>query len=132
MPGLWSRIRSLVRYGWASPLILIGFLLAAPLAFTGALRWKRGVFVIIDSGTVGKWFAARGWAGFSLGICVFLWLHDNPVVEFHERIHVRQTLTWGLLFPLIYFASLALHGYKDSYFEREAYSETAEWVALRE
>lgn len=131
MSSLQSRIRSIVRHLWASPLILVGFLLAAPLAFTGALRWKRGVFVIVDQGIVGKWFARRGWAGFALGICVFMWVHDDPEVEYHERVHVRQMLTWGVLFVAIYLTSFALRGYKNSYFERAAYRETAEWVDLR-
>lgn len=128
-----SRILTVIKYLWASPEILIGLLAAlVSVAFREPMRWSRGALVIHANGPFGRWMRSRGWAGFTLGVTIFLWQWEDPSVEYHERIHVRQLLTWGPLMPFIYFASLARHGYRNSVFEKEAYDETAEWVALRE
>lgn len=122
-----------LKYLWASPLIIIGLLAACLWATTGQrVRWSRGAVVIVDQGPCGARMAKRGWFGFTLGITIFLWMHDDPVTEYHERVHVRQVLRWGILFPWLYLLSLAIHGYRNNIFERVAYAETDEWLALRE
>jgi hypothetical protein len=46
----------------------------------------------------------------------------------HEMVHVKQAMRWGLLFPLLYFASSAwarLRGrdaYRDNVFEQQAFA----------
>lgn len=128
-----SRFSTVIKYLWASPVIAVGLLAAlVSLAFREPMQWSRGALVIRANGPFGRWMWSRGWAGFTLGITIFLWAWEDPSVEYHERIHVRQLLTWGPLMPLIYFYSVARHGYRLSIFEKEAYEETAEWVALRE
>ena len=126
MSKLQPYVRAL-RYLWASPVIAVGLLVAlVSLAFREPMRWDRGALVIHANGPFGRWMKSRGWGGICIGVTILLWSWDDPRIEFHERIHVRQVLTWGPLFPLIYFVSLALHGYRGCVFEAEAYRETSE------
>lgn len=124
-----SSIRAL-KYLWASPVIVVG-LLAAILFLDCQMRWDRGSLVIRANNRFGRWMTSRGWGGFTLGVTIFLWSDGDPAVEFHERVHVRQVLQWGPLFPIIYLVSLALHGYRGCVFERQARADTAEWLAYR-
>lgn len=117
-----------LKYLWASPVILVGLLAASLWALAGTrMRWDRGALVIIDRGPIGRWMIAHKWGGVTIGLTILLWVYDSPIVEYHERVHVRQVLRWGMLFPIIYFMSLALHGYNDNVFEKQAFTETMDW-----
>jgi hypothetical protein len=121
------RLLAVIKYIWASPVIAVGLLAAlVSLMFGEPMHWRDGALTIHAGGPLGRRMKARGWGGFTLGITVFLWSWEDPRIEYHERVHVRQVLAWGPLFPLIYFVSLAIHGYRKNVFESEAYRETDE------
>ncbi len=80
-------------------------------------------------GPLAWWFRATGFEGTTLGAVVLLsdagLLRDEHLLE-HEREHVRQWLSWNLLFFVAYPAAAlwarVQHGtwYADNHFERAA------------
>lgn len=115
-----------LQYVWSLPMGALGIVAAilASIAFREPIRWRDGALIVNATGPIGRRLAARGWGGFTLGWTIFLWRHDNPAVEAHERVHVAQVKRWGLLFWPAYLVCLAIYGYRRNPFEREAYGAT--------
>ena len=123
---------TLLRYAWALPASLVGFVFGAICIACGA-RWRviDGALEI-DGGAVAvavmrlpppMRFGAITFGHVILGL-------DAPTLHAcrcHEHVHVRQYERWGVLFfPLYLGSSLVqlLRGrdpYRDNCFEREAY-----------
>jgi hypothetical protein len=94
---------------------------------------RRRVFELVVAGPVGRWFQRHRWAGFTLPlprvVLIFYWNtpRPNPLVRVHEFRHVEQFD--GALFIVAwyrYLAKLAVHGYRDNPYERDAYEVEAD------
>lgn len=122
---------TLLRYLWAAPVTLLGLLLTLfARASGGRSRLVSGV--IETEGGLLAWLLPRIGIGMTpaaitLGHVVLA--IDADVLHRtreHERVHVRQTEQWGILFPVAYLVAslIALVGgrdpYRDNRFEREA------------
>ena len=116
---------------WALPLTLIGACLAMLVRLTGGhWHWHQGVLEA-HSGCA-PWLLSRliiAARAITLGQVVIA-ANEAGMTECrsHERVHVKQALRWGVLFPFAYaWASLTAHlkgghFYWDNRFEKEAYA----------
>ncbi len=124
-----------LRYLWASPLTVLGLLVAGVAACSGG-RIRRVDGVIEAHGGAAVFLLRRvvplrgGASAMTLGHVVIG--RDPGCLErtrAHERTHVRQCERWGPLFvPAYALASLLAlvrgrHYYRDNRFEREAVVE---------
>ena len=123
-------VKATWRYIWPLPYSLLGLLLALAIRLIhGRWRFKLGVLEVY--GPAAEWLLAwhpvGGVVACALGHVIVA--RDSDTMRqtaAHERAHVRQFETWGLLFPLIYAgASLyawlrSRHYYADNCFERAA------------
>jgi hypothetical protein len=97
---------------------------------------RKRVFELVVSGSIGRWFQRHGWAAFTLplprGFLIFYWNtpRPNPLVRVHEFQHVEQFD--GMVFIVAwvrYLTQLAIHGYRENPFERDAYDVEADAAA---
>lgn len=120
-----------LRYAWASPLSLLGMLIA--MACRAPLR-RRDHTLEACGGRLPRLLPRIGLgmrpAAITLGHVILA--VDQATLDRwrpHERVHVAQAERWGPLFPLAYaVASAAARGrggdaYLDNRFEREARDE---------
>ena len=101
--------------------ILIFFLLLFSFNIK-EIRVEHGID-ICASGWFGRWFDRMGWGAFTFGITMFYWSklsYNDLLTRTHERIHIRQEIKWGPLWPIIYIAYLTEFGYENNPFEIEA------------
>ncbi len=125
-------LRSTFAYLWASPNTLLGLLLGGvSMLFGTRIQFVEGV-IEFHGGPI-TWILARmpidgGAMAMTIGHVV--WGRTPAALEItrvHERVHVRQYVTWGPLFlPAYAIASLAAwwrgeSAYRGNCFEREAY-----------
>ncbi|MGQ0633923.1 MAG: hypothetical protein ACT4QC_04895 [Planctomycetaceae bacterium] len=124
-----------LRYAWAAPASLLGFVAAAAALSTGGrVQVVRGVLEV--HGGVVSWYL-RGRLPF-VGCCaamtlghVILGRDENCLIcsRDHEHVHVRQYERWGPFMIPAYFAAgfwqwwQGRHPYLDNPFEREAYAD---------
>jgi hypothetical protein len=60
--------------------------------------------------------------GITIGSTVLLGPLETPRVLEHELVHVEQFLRAPLIFPVLYWKELILHGYVRNKYEVEAYT----------
>ncbi len=111
----------LLRAAWSAPVVLLGYALAWPWRLAGWAQIQGRVFGFPDArlawtrGPVARWFARRGWQGFTVGRTIFIWpgLPAAGLRDFlqHETEHVRQWLRLGVFFVPVYLYQLARYGY---------------------
>jgi hypothetical protein len=90
---------------------------------------RRTVVELVVRGPIGRWFARRRWAGFTLPlpfVIVIVYWHTStpsPYTRVHEFVHVAQdeanasfVMTW-----VKYLVELARHGYRRNRYEIAAY-----------
>ncbi|MES2264836.1 MAG: signal peptide prediction [Pseudomonadota bacterium] len=121
---------------WAGPNTLLGLLAGgAVLCFGGQAQRIRGV-VEFSGGLLGAVAAAMPapmrFSAITFGhVILGVSKAELSAVREHEHVHVRQYERWGPLFLPAYAASSAWqlicgrHGYRDNFFEREAYAADA-------
>lgn len=126
MTSLAKYALRLLCYAWALPSTLIGLLLLATVYWPSSVRWSSGALdVVARRGLIPRWAAGQthGWIVF---------YRDDRQSEkrdlrVHERFHVAQCMTWGVMYPVLYGLSslwaLVRGGdyYRDNVFERQAY-----------
>lgn len=121
---------SSVRHLWAGPVTLLGLLLAIIGGCAYSHRSAHGA-INFRAFNVGPWgWFFRRWGACTIGAVIVWspvvapWL--NPRLQRHEDEHVRQSLTWGPLFPVLYYGAsmVALlrggRAYQDNHFEQLA------------
>lgn len=126
-----SSVVSGLGYIWAAPVSLLGCaLVGTALATGGHARLVEGV--LEAEGGALTWLLPK----LGLGLTPVAMALGHVVVAVnadtlertrrHERVHVRQAVHWGFLFPAAYLAAsaaVALRGgdpYRDNPFEQEA------------
>lgn len=128
-------LRTLLRtllYAWASPVTLVGLLLALLVRATGGTVRRVAGVVEASGGLLGGLFPRIHPRLHLLAVTlghVVLAEHEESAERSraHERVHVAQYERWGLLFPFLYFGSSAWalltrrDPYRDNAFEREAF-----------
>jgi len=94
---------------------------------------RKRVFELVVDGPIGRWFRRQGWAGFTLPLprvfLIFYWNtpEPSPFVRVHEFRHVEQMERAIFVVAWVrYLAQLAIHGYRNNPFERDAYDVEAE------
>lgn len=121
-----------IRYLWASPNTLIGFIvLAAAVATGGRARLLTGILEV--QGGVLPWLLRHctalpdGARAVTLGHVVLAGTEQSlEQTRSHERIHVQQYERWGPFFLPAYFLASALlifagrDAYLENPFEKEA------------
>jgi hypothetical protein len=122
-------------YLWAGPVSAAALPLVALGLLTGG-RARRRSGVLEASGGALQAILGRAVPGFpisaiTLGHVVLASGEDAlSKCRAHERVHVRQYETWGLLFPLLYLAASAAAlargrgAYVGNAFERQAFRES--------
>lgn len=126
----------LAAYAWASPNSFIGLIAGIViLCFGGQMQRVRGAIEfsggLIASLVTSEAVACR-YHAITLGH-VILGTDETALscAREHEHVHVRQYERWGPFFLPAYFASsawqiiLGRSGYRDNYFEREAFATVA-------
>jgi hypothetical protein len=101
---------------------LIGLVAAVVVTVVTFARWHRrpGALILDCSPTwLGRLMSRRGWGGFTIGRCIFLW-ENTRVLLAHELQHVRQGDALGLAFPVLYLIENIRRGYVGNRFEIEA------------
>jgi hypothetical protein len=91
---------------------------------------RKKVIELAVAGPVGRWFARRRWAAFTLPlpfvVVIFYWNTPapNPYTRVHEFVHVEQdqATPFFLVFWIQYLAELARHGYRRNAYERAAFA----------
>jgi hypothetical protein len=91
---------------------------------------RKRVIELAVGGPVGRWFARRRWAAFTLPlpfVClIFYWntLTPDPFTRVHEFVHVEQDEAhpFFLAFWVTYLAQLVARGYRRNAFERAAFA----------
>ncbi len=112
-----NRLRTLLRYAWASPCSIAGL----PLVLAG----------ILSGGRTASWVSRLPrFLQFSVITFGHVILADTEAAleshREHERVHVRQYEQWGLLFIPLYGGSCLIQllrgrdPYSDNHFERQA------------
>ena len=111
-PLFW--IGTVLGIAWASPLTLVGLLLALPVALLrGHMQLVRGhTIALLVRGPIADWLLNRHPFGpmnaMALGHVVIAEYQGlSARVLIHELAHVRQAARWGPLFPFAYLASSA-------------------------
>jgi hypothetical protein len=132
-PIFW--IGTLLGILWASPLTLLGMLLAFPVfALRGHVQLIRGPTVAL---LVRGPFADRMLSRHPFGAMSAMALGHMIIAEhqglssrvlIHELAHVRQAMRWGIFFPLAYLASSAWAAIRG----RDAYWHNKFEIAARE
>ena len=121
-----------LRYVWAAPYTLLGFLLGAlALLFGGRWQVRAGV-VEFAGGRLGDALAglpeSMAFSAMTLGHVILATdLAALSQLRQHEQVHVAQYERWGLLFVPAYLLSslaqwlLGRDPYRENHFERQAY-----------
>jgi hypothetical protein len=123
---------AIIRILWAAPLtvggLLLAFMLYALSGFRGQWRWRSPAISFINPLTQ-KIFAHRALRLNALCIGQVILARDQACLQSawsHECVHIRQSLRWGPLFPLLYLshslwcALTGRHAYWDNVFEVQA------------
>jgi hypothetical protein len=121
---LASRIGSTLGILWASPLTLVGVVLALPILLgRGKIHVVRtSTPALMVSGPVADYMLDRhpfgAMCAMAIGHVVIAEARGlTPQVLTHELEHVKQAACWGVLFPVVYLGAsawAALHG-QDAY-----------------
>ena len=126
-------IFKLIAYAWALPNTALGLAFGLVMfALGGKARIVDGV-VEFYGGWVGRFFSYRlhrfCFGAITLGHVILGTCHKALVaLRAHEHVHVKQYERWGLFFLLAYAVSSlweisrGRNGYRNNYFERQAYS----------
>lgn len=135
MPPGFLGFLKLLGYLWASPITLVGLVLAGLVLLSrGSVQRVAGVLEV-SGGILGPSLGPVGGRrleiyAITLGHVVLGGSRANlEKTRRHERVHVRQYEKLGPLFPLLYFGSSALawargkDPYFENIFEREAFRE---------
>ena len=127
-------LSKIISYAWALPNTLLGILLGLlMLALGGSFHVVAGV-VEFHGGWVGRFFATRPhpfcFGAITFGHVILGTCHTELcALRAHEHVHVRQYERWGIFFlPAYALSSLwelshGRNGYRNNYFERQAYAE---------
>lgn len=121
-----------LRFAWALPTSVLGYVLGLLGLVTGGRVERRGAVLEFHGGFV-KWFMSRfpnkNILAMTLGYVI---VGKEPegleAARDHEMVHVRQNGRWGPLFlPAYGIASVVAmcrgqRPYRDNMFEREAYT----------
>lgn len=124
-------IGTVTRYLWAAPASLLGVIAAAVTA--ARVQWHSGVLEAHGAGVARAFdVVAPGRAIVAMTIGHVVLARSAAALDdtrAHERVHVRQYETWGVLFLPAYAcasASAWLRGgdaYYDNTFERDAWRQ---------
>jgi hypothetical protein len=90
---------------------------------------RKKVLELAVGGPVGRWFARRRWAAFTLPlpfvVVIFYWNTPapNPYTRVHEFVHVAQDEASPVFFVfwVRYLVELARRGYRGNEYERAAF-----------
>lgn len=91
---------------------------------------SKNVVELCVGGPIGRWFARRRWAAFTLPlpfvVLIFYWdtPAPSPLTRVHEFVHVGQDQAhpFFLVFWVKYLAELARHGYRGNRYEQAAFA----------
>jgi hypothetical protein len=91
---------------------------------------RKKVLELAVAGPVGRWFARRRWAAFTLPlpfvVVIFYWNTPapNPYTRVHEFVHVAQDEASPVFFVfwVKYLVELARRGYRGNEYERAAFA----------
>ena len=123
-------------YSWAAPNTAVGAALGlVMLCLGGRLRFSLGA-AEFAGGLIGRLIAsipgALRFEAVALGhVIVGISEIELSLYRAHERAHVRQYEKWGVFFmpayalSSIWQAARGRRGYRDNYFERQAYAVEA-------
>lgn len=123
-------------YAWASPNTLLGLAGGLIMLVGGArVRVAQGA-IEVGGGAIGRALADRTppirFRAMTLGhVILGASEADLDAARPHEQVHVRQYERWGPLFLPAYLLSSAWQlargrrGYRDNYFERQAFDHDA-------
>ena len=104
---------------WALPYTIIGLLVGLVGRNTFQVH-GRTIEILLEKGPV-LWGCNRmGISAFTLGDCVLYAVPPCPNLRIHEQRHVRQYWVLGPFFLPAYYILLALWGYWDHPFEKDA------------
>ena len=123
-------------YLWAGLYSVLGLALGLVALLFGATARVHAGTLEIGGGAVGAGFARLprpfAFSAITLGHVILGTDHETlSAVRAHERVHVAQYERWGPAFiPAYLFSSLIQlvrrrDPYRDNYFEREAYEQSA-------
>jgi len=90
----------------------------------------KKVVELIVGGPIGRWFARRRWAAFTLPlpfiVLIFYWdtPAPSPLTRVHEFVHVGQDQAhpFFFVFWVKYLAELARRGYRGNRYEQAAFA----------
>ncbi|MDB5772403.1 MAG: hypothetical protein V7606_1726 [Burkholderiales bacterium] len=132
---LLSRVGTLLGIVWASPLTVLGILLALPvLVLRGQVQLIRGpTSAILVRGPFADWMLGKhpfgAMSAMALGHIIIAEHQGlSSRVLIHELAHVRQATRWGVFFPFAYLASSAWAAIRG----RDAYWHNKFEIAARE
>lgn len=107
-------------YVWSSPCGLVGLLVEVLFR---ALGWRYSSYSnreMLVQGPLSIWLWRRGWTATTIGWSIFYWTQPYMRTARHEARHVQQWMWFGPLLPLAYLVCLAIWGYRENPFERDA------------
>lgn len=113
----------LLGYVWSFPYALLGLLAAnvfLSLGWVATRTWRAGALELVCQGRFARWMTTRNWGAFTLGWTIFFWEPPYETIQKHEHRHVDQALVLGVFYPFAYLVHLALRGYRENWFERDA------------
>jgi hypothetical protein len=115
----------LLAFLWSLPYGIVGLLVIVLLLISGHFVWiapNNGGIDVIVQGWYARRKAEQNWAAVTIGWCMFFWEPDDftDLNKIHERVHIRQALILGILFPIVYYALLFKVGYDKHPFEVQA------------
>lgn len=119
-------------YAWASPVTLVGLLVALLVRATGGTVRRVDGVVEASGGVLARLFPRvlpdLHLFALTLGHVVLAEHQESAErSRSHERVHVAQYERWGLLFPFLYLGASAWallrrrDPYRDNPFERQAF-----------
>lgn len=137
-----TRLRTLIRWGWASPWTLVGLTIGVVGLARGArIEWYRNTIVCYAGWieTLLQYVPIQGGASaLTLGHTILAKTREDMLrTHPHEAVHVRQYELWGIFFVPAYLGIScwlfvrSKDPYWDNPFEQEAYDATSTRTVFR-
>ncbi len=139
---MWRWWAQLWAYVWPSPITAMAFIMVGIIRLSGGVCQKHGNAWEASNGAASRllWLM-NPWGNIhAITFGHVIIARDAEIaaaLRVHEHTHVRQYERWGILFPILYFASSAIamlrggSAYRDNVFEREAFQVAAKAAAAQ-